>query len=325
MSLMRKGTSLTTLGANRANAQKSTGPVSARGKQASRKNAVKHWGRAEVLRPLMPALGEKPEEFEAFLESLRQTLAPRDAFEDLLVSDMAEAHWHLRRLIRGEAGARADSRRHRQALDDAAAARLEAGQLNDLEPIVAGTVGLVGLKDSPPKFQQIIEFLQQIDEEVQQKGFQDEGPSLLKCLYGKNPGYRGLRLITAYEVCLGEQQPAATGEEQADDVEGEDGGATYEETADGNAIDAAGSKGSIDYRAEFHKLIADEIDWCEERAARDRQARAELRAPRIEGALEIDHKSRLSLMNQDRLERGFERKWKLLLRYRESRTAEPGC
>ena len=187
MSPMRKETSLTTMDANRANARKSTGSTSARGKDASRKNAVKHWGRAELLRPLMPALGENPNDFEAFLEGLRQALAPQDAFEDLLVSDMAQIHWHLRRLICGGTGARADNRRHRQALDDAAEARLHAGQLNDLEPIVASEVGLVGLNDSPVKFEQIIGFLQQIDEQVQQEGFQAEGPAFLKCLYGRRP------------------------------------------------------------------------------------------------------------------------------------------
>ncbi len=57
MSLIRKGTSRATAVANRMNAHKSNGPTSARGKDISRRNAVKHWGRAEVLRPMMPALG----------------------------------------------------------------------------------------------------------------------------------------------------------------------------------------------------------------------------------------------------------------------------
>ncbi len=151
MSVVRKGTSMATATANRMNSHKSTGPTSARGKDASRRNAVKHWGRAEVLRPVTPALGENPEEFDAFLEGLRQALAPRDVFEDVLVTDMAEIHWHLRLLILGEISTRARNRRRQQALDDAEDARLEAGQLHVLEPSVArGGLGLVGLNDSPP-------------------------------------------------------------------------------------------------------------------------------------------------------------------------------
>lgn len=91
MSLMQKGSSTATSEANRANASKSTGPRTVRGKSVSRYNA-KNWGRAERTRELMPALGEKPEEFEAVLAGLRRSLGPRDEFEEMLVSDMADIH-----------------------------------------------------------------------------------------------------------------------------------------------------------------------------------------------------------------------------------------
>jgi hypothetical protein len=205
---------------------------------------------------------------------------------------------------------------------------------------MVGERGLVGLTDSPPKFQQIIGLLQQIDEEVQQKGFQDAGPAFLRSLYGKNLSYRALKLITAYEVCRKEERAATGAEEPADDVETgvatgvengpgiEDAGTSDAEQAYNDAVDAdkaaADLKAPIDYRAEFHKLMADEIDWFEERAARDRQSRAELEVPRTEAALELDEKSRVSLVNQERLERIFERKWKFLVRYRRNRFVQEG-
>jgi hypothetical protein len=34
----------------------------------------------------LPALGEDPKEFEALLAGLRRALAPRDAFEEILVT-----------------------------------------------------------------------------------------------------------------------------------------------------------------------------------------------------------------------------------------------
>ena len=64
-----------TLAANRSNGRKSAGPVTAAGSVQSRRNPVRHWGRAEALRPLMPALGEGPGEFDPF----RQDLSARSA------------------------------------------------------------------------------------------------------------------------------------------------------------------------------------------------------------------------------------------------------
>ena len=273
----------------------------------------------------MPALGESPEEFEVFLEELRQALAPQDAFENLLVGDMAEIHWHLRRLIRGEAGQRADHRCRQQVLDDELDARQEAGKLHELEPWVAKKLGLVWLRDSPVKFQQVIDFLRMIDQEVQQKGFQGAGPAFLKCLYGSQPGLRGLKLIAGYEVCLKDERAAIQLVDKLDRGETEDAGATDSEGGCGDALDAADVNPPGSYRAEFHKLIADEIAWFEQRAARHLQALADIKIVRTEAALEIDEKSRVSLINQERLERLFDRKWKLLTAYRKSRTAAPGC
>jgi hypothetical protein len=67
MSLMKKGTSLATLEANRANARKRAGATTGRGKAVSRSNAVRHRGRASVMFDLMPAPGEAPEDFAAAL------------------------------------------------------------------------------------------------------------------------------------------------------------------------------------------------------------------------------------------------------------------
>jgi len=75
--------------ANRENAQKSTGThLGARQVRFAVKR--KEVGRAELLRPLMSALGEDPKELEAVLDNLRRVLAPSDAFEEMPVTDMAE-------------------------------------------------------------------------------------------------------------------------------------------------------------------------------------------------------------------------------------------
>jgi hypothetical protein len=76
--------------ANRANSFKSTGPVTERGLLVSRRNALKHWGRAETIRPLLLALNEEPEEFDRVRDALCRALAPRDEFEAIIVDDMAD-------------------------------------------------------------------------------------------------------------------------------------------------------------------------------------------------------------------------------------------
>lgn len=290
MPLLEKGTSQAMAVANRANARKSTGPKTLRGKSVSSRNAT-DWGRAERMRELMPALGEKPEEFEALLAGLRRALGPRDAFEEILVSDMAEIHWRLSRVILGETAKRAINRRSSQARDEEADARMEAGRLQELEPFVMSELGMVGLHDSPPKFARVIECLQAIDNMVQEQGFPSEGPAYLKIIYGQRPGLRGMTLTCAYE--------SFRAEESAGKVEA-----------------------SAANRAKFHELMADEIAWFEERAARDRQARAEMKAPRTEAGLDLSEEKGTSLLNQERLERRFERKWRLLVRYRRNQVKE---
>lgn len=292
MPLMQKGSSPATTGANRANARKSTGPKTVRGKTVSSRNAT-NWGRAERMRELMPALGEKPEEFEALLAGLRRALGPRDAFEEILVTDMAEIRWRLQLMILGDMARRALHRREKQARDEETDARMEAGRLQELEPSLISELGMAGLHDSPPKFARLIPCLQAVDTLVQEQGFPSEGPAYLKIIYGQRPGLRGTALIHAYEA-FSQEEKAGTAEASAAN------------------------------RAKFHGLMTGEIAWFEERAARDRQARAEMKVPRTEAGLDLPEEKGTSVLNQERLERRFERKWRLLVRYRRNELREGG-
>jgi hypothetical protein len=83
-------------------ARRSTGPRSERGKAASSMNALKHgvFAREAVLRT--PLADESEAEFKKMLERFRESFAPRDAFERMLVEKMVLALWRLRRLRRYE-------------------------------------------------------------------------------------------------------------------------------------------------------------------------------------------------------------------------------
>jgi hypothetical protein len=89
------------IAANRRNAEKSTGPKTAEGKEKSALNVVRHGLRAEHL----VLFDETPDEFRAFHEDLRTAHAPADAAEAGLVERIAMAHWRLRRVWRAEAAA----------------------------------------------------------------------------------------------------------------------------------------------------------------------------------------------------------------------------
>jgi len=103
--------------ASRANALRSTGPRTTRGKQRVRLNAVKHGLYATDL--LIPAL-DGPEcdaQFRSLLDSLVRDLAPRDTLERLLVETLAASRFRMRRALRFEKSCEPDENRLPQRLD----------------------------------------------------------------------------------------------------------------------------------------------------------------------------------------------------------------
>jgi hypothetical protein len=86
--------------ANRLNAQNSTGPKTAAGRQASAANALKHGLAAEKYL----TSDEDPAAFEAFYAALRALHGPEeDVVVDGLVFKIAMLHWRLDRGLRAEA------------------------------------------------------------------------------------------------------------------------------------------------------------------------------------------------------------------------------
>jgi len=86
--------------ANRLNALKSTGPVSANGKHVSRRNALRHGFTAQtVLEPL-----ENPEEYRIFEAAILSEYLPQTPVEQELVHRLASLFWRLRRATSIETG-----------------------------------------------------------------------------------------------------------------------------------------------------------------------------------------------------------------------------
>ena len=85
--------------ANRANAQKSTGPRSAEGKSASRFNALQHGIDAESI--VIP--GEAPADYDALAADYLSDFRPQSTSEAFNVQTMLRADWQKCRLQRVEA------------------------------------------------------------------------------------------------------------------------------------------------------------------------------------------------------------------------------
>lgn len=82
------------IAANRANAQKSTGPKTAEGKARSSRNATCHGlnSKEAVIQ------NENPDEFEALRRDLLDAYRPADAAESTLVEEVAACFWRLKRV-----------------------------------------------------------------------------------------------------------------------------------------------------------------------------------------------------------------------------------
>ena len=88
------------LAANRANAQRSTGPRSIAGRAASSRNSTRHGILAR--HPILPR--EDPAELEDLTRRLFEQLAPEPGLEELIVEDIVSLTWRLKRAARVEAG-----------------------------------------------------------------------------------------------------------------------------------------------------------------------------------------------------------------------------
>ncbi len=115
--------------ANRANARRSTGPRTPKGKAASAANALKHGLCAQ--RTVLPA--ENIEEFQALVAEYEQQFQPATAVERTLIRQLADTEWRMRRVPRLEAAVLAEQLQEARRYFAACPGRLPA------EPALAET------------------------------------------------------------------------------------------------------------------------------------------------------------------------------------------
>ena len=92
------------IAANRANAQKSTGPKTPAGRNVSSLNALKHGILSREAMVRGRCIQEDDFEFDALHQRLWHDFSPAGALEEMLVDQIVTAHWRLRRALKAEAG-----------------------------------------------------------------------------------------------------------------------------------------------------------------------------------------------------------------------------
>jgi hypothetical protein len=92
------------IAANRANAQKSTGPKTTAGREVSKMNSLKHGILSKEV--LVRGLNRKESsrEFSALHQRFWQELDPIGPVEEMLVDKIVTLHWRLRRALAAESG-----------------------------------------------------------------------------------------------------------------------------------------------------------------------------------------------------------------------------
>jgi hypothetical protein len=99
-----KPSSIAKIAANRKNAVNSTGPKTTSGKMVSSKNASRHGILSKDVIIRFGPLQEDEADYDKMHCMLVEDLQPQGILEELLVKEIADCHWRLRRIQRCEVG-----------------------------------------------------------------------------------------------------------------------------------------------------------------------------------------------------------------------------
>ncbi len=186
--------------ARRANARKSRGPRTLRGKRIASLNAMKSGGTAQpATRPVwqsMAALGEDPARYQSLLRDTVNSFLPRTPMELSLCEEIT----HLRlKLERNRQAQEAKVVRTHEALErsrERSAREMERGASYDAPQAEVLERGLRSAPASPAKFSEVTACLDALRKRIGRGDFSDE--TEIEALYGKKPSLRGAGILSAF-------------------------------------------------------------------------------------------------------------------------------
>jgi hypothetical protein len=192
------------LAANRANAQRSTGPSTPEGKSRGSRNSLKHGCYAEASRETMLALGEDPEEFAQLHEELMEAYPPPDAIARGLIEDLAKLYWRQRRWQRASDGLLRAERKHWELEQEARA----EDKAQDASTIPHEDFKLYGLRYRPhsaAKYAKLISLLEMLCEHAERRDFAEDLSTLFELIYGERPLWRAEMIWFLWRVLYNAQ------------------------------------------------------------------------------------------------------------------------
>ncbi len=317
------------LDAARSNAQCSTGPRSAAGKQHSRMNAVRHGERSapENHYEVMRALGEDPARFEALKRELRDSFGAGDAFIEKQVDDLARLYWRRDRLERSQTGL---MRRALLALEEQQHRRRKEIEGATIEVGQAINVTLEEPSDPAARLRLLLSFLGLIRLQVHSRYFLAWQTAALQGFYRKKSGWRGARLCFLLALFAGSNLPLPLGDagahvadaerDEEADVEAPLGGAeaTQEADREGRPFEATEPADELRYN-ELVLLLEDEIVSVEEEFEYQEKLNEERAVIERDACLApAGEEWRMLLRREESLDRAIDRKIKLLLSLRKA-------
>jgi hypothetical protein len=176
----------------RAQPRWASGPRTARGKQRSKYNAVKHGIFAKVVLP-----GESRPEYESLVKDLLEDLSPHGRLEEILVEKIAMLFWCLRRLIEAM---NAETQRRTEFLEWDEEENRKFPSLEELHVLEVGPTQLIDhIKEHPKILERCLSLLFALKARLLIRGFNKEfSIEVLTTIYGINSPIR--TLLDSYSV-----------------------------------------------------------------------------------------------------------------------------
>lgn len=177
--------------ANHSNAQKSTGPKTPDGKARVSLNALKTGVYARTdhsLRQVMLGKGQDPQQYDQLHEQLVEAWRPEDVMQAMLVKSIADKTWDKLQLRGGWLESELDAMQ--MAAVQRERRKLQARRRLPGLP-AAGGGGLWQARDSAPKFTEIAEILDCLENWFENETCPDEYPDAMQALYGECPTVAG--------------------------------------------------------------------------------------------------------------------------------------
>ncbi len=305
---LRKTPRLTSrrIDAARQNAQRSTGPRSAAGKERMRMNALKHGCDAAPANDaaIMRALGEDPARYEALKQELSTDYGPGDTLRDRQIEDLARLYWRRDRLERMETGLMrralgAVEERQRERRREIAAVTFDSSCWAAIDAVDVG-----GSDDPSVRWRLQLSLLGVLREQVRQRVFTPRQWGEIRTYYQGRVGWRPARLRHLLWLFLERANPQRQDEKPPHDFVSQ--------------YFKGGEAGVENHYQELLALIDEEIADVEEEFQHELEAQEARDAADRDACLAPEGETWEMLLRQESgLDRSIDRKVRILLTLRK--------